>query len=65
MTVEEYNKSIDLYSDNVYRFILKNIKNKHEAEDIVQDTFENFGYVQAKFRLKKLSHTFLLPLIIQ
>ncbi len=38
MTVEEYNKSIDLYSDNVYRFILKNIKNKHEAEDIVQDT---------------------------
>jgi RNA polymerase sigma factor (sigma-70 family) len=40
MTVEEYNKSVDLYSDNVYRFILKNIKNKHEAEDIVQDTFE-------------------------
>lgn len=40
MTVEEYNKSVDLYSDGVYRFILKNIKNEDEAKDIVQDTFE-------------------------
>ncbi len=40
MTVEEYNKSVDMYSDNVYRFILKNIKNEDEAKDIVQDTYE-------------------------
>lgn len=40
MTVEEYNKSVDLYSDGVYRFILKNIKDDDEAKDIVQDTFE-------------------------
>jgi len=40
MTVEEYNKSVDLYADGIYRFILKNIKNEDEAKDIVQDTFE-------------------------
>lgn len=40
MTVEEYNKSVDLYSDGVYRFILKNIKDEDEAKDIVQDTYE-------------------------
>jgi len=40
MTVKEYNKTVDLFSDNVYRFILKNIKNVEKAEDIVQDTYE-------------------------
>lgn len=40
MTVEEYNKSIDLFSDGVYRFILKNLKDEDEAKDIVQDTYE-------------------------
>ncbi len=40
MTVEEYNKSVDLYSDGVFRFILKNIKDEDEAKDIVQDTYE-------------------------
>jgi RNA polymerase sigma-70 factor (ECF subfamily) len=40
MTTAEYNKTVDLYSDNVYRFILKNIKDIHKAEDIVQESFE-------------------------
>jgi len=40
MTVKEYNKSVDLYSDGIYRFILKNIKDQDEAKDIVQDTYE-------------------------
>lgn len=40
MTVEEFNKTVDLYSDNLYRFILKNIKDKEKARDIVQDTYE-------------------------
>ena len=40
MTVEEYNKSVDSYSDGIFRFILKNIKDEDEAKDIVQDTYE-------------------------
>lgn len=40
MTAAEYNKSVDLFSDRVYRFILKNIKNSDKARDIVQDAYE-------------------------
>jgi len=40
MTVEEFNKTVDLYADNLYRFILKNIKDSEKARDIVQDTYE-------------------------
>ena len=40
MTVEEFNKTVDLYADNLYRFILKNINDSEKARDIVQDTYE-------------------------
>lgn len=40
MTVQEYNKCVDLYSDNVYRFILKNMQNKDNSRDVVQDAYE-------------------------
>ncbi|HEX5001833.1 MAG TPA: RNA polymerase sigma factor [Bacteroidia bacterium] len=40
MTVAEYNKCVDQHSDAVYRFILHNIRDKDDARDIVQDSFE-------------------------
>jgi len=40
MKVEEYNRSVDHYSDGLYRFILNNIKDMEKARDIIQDTFE-------------------------
>ena len=40
MTVEEYNRSVDAYADNLYRFVLKNLKQDAMASDIIQDTFE-------------------------
>ena len=40
MTIGEYNKAVDVYADNLYRFILKNLKDDVMAEDIIQDTFE-------------------------
>ncbi|TAJ11164.1 RNA polymerase sigma factor [Marinilabiliaceae bacterium JC017] len=40
MIVEEYNQAVDLYSDAIYRFILKNIKDVDKAKDIVQDSYE-------------------------
>ena len=40
MTTEEYNNCVDQHADHIYRFILKNIRDKDEAKDIVQDTFE-------------------------
>ncbi|MFB0924418.1 MAG: RNA polymerase sigma factor [Vicingaceae bacterium] len=42
MTISEYNKSVEKYSDNLYRFVLKNIKDIDKAKDIVQDTFLKF-----------------------
>lgn len=40
MTAVEFNQCVDLYADNLYRFILKNIKDSEKARDIVQDTYE-------------------------
>jgi RNA polymerase sigma factor (sigma-70 family) len=40
MTVEEYNKAVDAYADNLYRFVLKNLKDDAMSSDIIQDTFE-------------------------
>jgi len=40
MTTAEFNLCVDKYADNVYRFILKNIKDEDKARDVVQDSFE-------------------------
>ena len=40
MTVEEYNQSVDKYSDGIYRFILKNLRDTEYSRDIVQDAYE-------------------------
>jgi RNA polymerase sigma-70 factor (ECF subfamily) len=40
MTIEEYNKAVDLYADNLYRFILKQCRTEELAQDVVQESFE-------------------------
>lgn len=40
MTISEFNNCVDQYADNLYRFILKHIKDEDIAKDIVQDTYE-------------------------
>ena len=40
MTVKEFNRSVEEYSDSVYRFIRANLKDEERAGDIVQDTWE-------------------------
>ncbi|MBL7898194.1 MAG: RNA polymerase sigma factor [Crocinitomicaceae bacterium] len=39
MNAREYNNAVDQYADNIYRFVLKHIKNADVAKDIVQETF--------------------------
>ena len=52
MTVYDYNSSVTLYSDRLFRFVLKSIRDVHRAEDIVQDSYEklwkNFENVNAE-----------------
>lgn len=40
MTLAEYNQCVDNHADGVYRFIMKQIRDKDAAKDIVQDSFE-------------------------
>jgi RNA polymerase sigma-70 factor (ECF subfamily) len=40
MTEREYNECVRLYADNVYRFILKNLRHEEDARDVVQSAFE-------------------------
>jgi RNA polymerase sigma factor (sigma-70 family) len=54
MTVEDYNISVDDYSDNIYRFILKNIRNSDKAKDIVQDTYEKLWIKVAEVSFEKV-----------
>ena len=40
MTASEYNHCVNLYADNVFRFIVKNLRHEEDARDIVQTAFE-------------------------
>lgn len=40
MTEQQYNQCVNLYADNVYRFVVKNLRHEEDARDIVQTAFE-------------------------
>jgi RNA polymerase sigma factor (sigma-70 family) len=40
MTEKEYNECVTNYADNVYRFILKNLRHEEDARDVVQSAYE-------------------------
>ena len=36
MTEKEFNDCVNLYADNVYRFIVKNLKHEQDARDAIE-----------------------------
>lgn len=40
MEISDYNSCVEAHADGVYRFVLKHIKDRDVAKDIVQDSFE-------------------------
>lgn len=40
MTEKDYNDCVRQFADNVYRFILKNLRHEEDARDVVQTAFE-------------------------
>jgi RNA polymerase sigma factor (sigma-70 family) len=40
MNAEQFNTCVDMHSDALYRFALKNLKDEDEAKEIVQSSFE-------------------------
>jgi RNA polymerase sigma factor (sigma-70 family) len=40
MTEKEYNQCVNEYADNVFRFIMKNLRHEEDSRDVVQSAFE-------------------------
>jgi RNA polymerase sigma-70 factor (ECF subfamily) len=48
MTEKDYNQCVTQYSDNVYRFIYKNLGHAEDARDVVQTAFEKLWITREK-----------------
>lgn len=66
----QYNRCVDSYSDGLYRFALASLRNREEAEDVVQDSFarvwEHRGSVEpakAKSYLFTTAHHLIIDTI--
>ena len=53
MTETEYNQCVKAYADNVYRFILKNLRHEEDARDVVQSAFEKLWRRRSDVNLEK------------
>ncbi|MFT5725672.1 MAG: RNA polymerase sigma factor (sigma-70 family) [Bacteroidia bacterium] len=52
MTTKEYNNCVELLSDGIFRFSLKNLRDEFEAENVVQNTFEKLWVRKEKVDMK-------------
>ncbi len=48
MTQNEFNQTVDIYADSLFRFLQRNLKDRHASEDIVQDCFEKLWKYREK-----------------
>jgi len=53
MTEKEYNECVNSYADNVFRFIVKNLRNEEDARDVVQTAFEKLWRNRAEVNVEK------------
>jgi RNA polymerase sigma-70 factor (ECF subfamily) len=53
MTEREYNECVSEYADNVYRFIVKNLRHEEDARDVVQTAFEKMWRNRAEINYEK------------
>ena len=70
MEVVEYNRSVDAFSDPIYRYILKQINDDELAKDIVQESYiklwekvEQIQYEKAKSWLYKTAYRTMIDII--
>jgi len=61
MTETEYNECVNLYADNVYRFILKNLRHEEDSKDVVQGAFEKLWISREQVDVEK-SKSFLFTI---
>lgn len=72
MNKQQYNQCVDVYADGIYRFILKNLGDAFEADNIVQNTFEKLWlkredvvFEKAKPYLFKVAYNNMIDVIRQ
>lgn len=53
MTAKEYNQTVDEYSDRLYRYVLKMMKDTDASMDVVQDSFEKLWNNREKIEFVK------------
>ncbi|QES90193.1 RNA polymerase sigma factor [Rhizosphaericola mali] len=53
MTENDYNNCVHLYAENVFRFIIKNLRHEEDARDIVQSAFEKLWINKDKVDTEK------------
>lgn len=70
MNTQDYNQCVKSYSDGIFRFIVKNLGDSYEAENIVQNTFEklwikreNVKMETAKSYLFKIAYNNMIDVI--
>lgn len=70
MTRKEYNQAVQLYSDNIYRFVLKNLRDADNARDVVQETYakvwqkvDDIDFAKAKSYLFTTAYNTMIDLI--
>ncbi len=67
MTTTEYNKCVELFSDNIFRFALKSVRDINTANDVVQDTFmrlwqhvQDVDFDRVKSYLFRIAHNIMI-----
>lgn len=70
MTTSEYNEIVENYADRLFRYILKNIRDRDHASDLVQDSFEklwircqDIQFSKAKSYLFSIAHNTMIDSI--
>jgi RNA polymerase sigma-70 factor (ECF subfamily) len=53
MTEKEFNECVNLYADNIYRFIVKNLRHEDDAKEVVQSAFEKLWINREKVENEK------------
>jgi len=67
MTTTEYNKCVELFSDNIFRFALKSVHDINTANDVVQDTYmrlwqhvHDVDFDRVKSYLFRIAHNLMI-----
>jgi len=70
MTTREYNEIVEIYANRLFRYVLRTVRDRERAHDLVQDSFEKLwrnvgeiGYSKAKPYLFSIAHNTMVDMI--